>query len=124
MTPHSLAVVFVFFLVAAAVLIVVGGIGSVFLYALLVRRLRIEHQDVWLSLGSPSYMPATPYAGSSDYWYGELFNWVWRRDYLSLPDRELVRLACFCRLFYLGVFAGLACVAVAMIIAAAIMLGI
>src|SRR5262249_37292701 len=89
------------------VLIALGGLGGFSLYPALVRRLKLHHNALWLSLGSPGDLPVN----FQDYWNGALFAWIVRRDYLGISDPGTARLARICRLLFLCIFAGLACIA-------------
>ena len=121
LTMSVLQLLFSVALILTAALIGAGGLGGFFFYALLVRRLKLDHNDVWISLGSPSYIPAyTP--GTSDYWYGALFDWIRRRDYLKIPDPDVVRLASTSRILFIALFTGLACIAALVALSLAVML--
>ena len=106
--------------VLSVVLILPGGISGFICYALLVRRLRLHHVELWRSLGAPSYVPAFP--PPDDYWYGALFDWIMRKDYLTGPDPNIQRLGRTSRLLFRGVFVGLGCIALATFFGLVIML--
>ena len=95
---------------ATMALTTVGGLGGLLFYALLVRRLKFDHGDLWQSLGSPSYVPA-PRGGGNDYYSGALFEWIWRREYLTVSDPDVARLARTSRTLFISLFVGLACIA-------------
>src|SRR5580658_2003444 len=120
MTSDDLKLVSLFLPV---VLILGGAVGGFSFYALLVRRLQRDHTAIWQSLGSPSYFPGDPRSHGNDYWYGALFDGIWRRDYLSVCDPDVVRLARISRIFLIGIFAGLACIALLVVWGLIIMLG-
>ena len=94
-------------LAAPCVLILVGGVGGFWLYAFLVRRLRLGHNALWASIGSPSVIPAGP----GDYSYRAMFNWVLRRGYRDISDPSFLRLAGACRILLLSIFVGLGFIA-------------
>jgi hypothetical protein len=102
-------------------LIGVGSIVGYIFYALLVRRLQQQHNEVWACLGSPSAFPSWPPAGD-DYWYGAVDDWIRRRDYLAIPDPRLVHLARITRISSITVYAGLACIALLVLVGFIIML--
>ena len=61
-----------------------GALGSIFLRARLVRRLKEFHALVWAELGSPASV-----AHDS----GVVWKWVWERKYEGLGDPETTRIA-------------------------------
>jgi len=58
-------------------------VGGVLRY-LLLRRLRLHHHDLWISLGSPTFMQRTPRE------FGPVF---WNQRYKDVGDPVLSRLA-------------------------------
>jgi hypothetical protein len=106
--PHWQRVLTLALLILPAALILCCGLGGWTTYALVVRRLKLHHNPIWIRLGRPPYIPSWPPAG---YYYGALFDWIWGGDYVEVSDVVTARLARTCRYLFFGVFAGLGLVA-------------
>ncbi len=79
-----------FIILAAAV--VVGMV----LQQRLLSRLRIQHVQTWEALGRPSLFMNNSMANNLS-----VLKFLWRRDYLTLGDDGLIRLADFLRIYQL-----------------------
>ena len=76
-----------------AIAFVGSCVGSLVFNVALRRRLRTHHADVWMRLGSPTFLDIALQRDS-----GSLWSWVWRRRYDELDDAATVRIASLLRI--------------------------
>lgn len=74
-------------LIAMVAVLIVTGLSSVVLYALVLRLLRHRHPETWKELGAPTLIASNSMRNASRFW---MFNL--RRRYKRLGDASIERL--------------------------------
>ena len=99
----------------------VQGIGTaiyLFLVGRLFNRLEAHHRSVYESMGSPSLVRNNNVRNNM-----LVLRWLWRKEYLNLPDRETVRCASHVRTLLLTLSVNFAILLVLFIVFSAAYIG-